>query len=320
MEERMQMEQEVTLEQMLEARERRVQRQRTLLDRYGQSLICLTMNVAGPVKNSLLIRRGFFWAEELLLGQLAGRGISCLHRERYGPATGNEGFYVVSGDAAALKQLTVEMEEHCEIGRLLDLDVLDPRGEKMERQSLGLMPRRCLICGGPAWACARSRSHSVQELRQKTETMLRQAFARQDAQTVAGLACRSLLYEVCVTPKPGLVDRKNSGSHRDMDIFTFLNSTSVLFPYFERCVRQAMGGLWDRRSSSPPCGGRESWLSKPCWRPPAGSTPIRGLFFPWACAARLWGSCPGSSGGTRRRSWIGAGSWPRAWWSRITGA
>ncbi len=112
----------------------------------------------------------------------------------------------------------------------------------MERQSLGLMPRRCLICGGPAWACARSRSHSVQELRQKTETMLRQAFARQDAQTVAGLACRSLLYEVCVTPKPGLVDRKNSGSHRDMDIFTFLNSTSVLFPYFERCVRQAMGG------------------------------------------------------------------------------
>ena len=40
MEERMQMEQEVTLEQMLEARERRVQRQRTLLDRYGQSLIC----------------------------------------------------------------------------------------------------------------------------------------------------------------------------------------------------------------------------------------------------------------------------------------
>lgn len=127
MEERMQMEQEVTLEQMLEARVRRVQRQRTLLDRYGQSLICLTMNVAGPVKNSLLIRRGFFWAEELLLGQLAGRGISCLHRERYGPATGNEGFYVVSGDAAALKQLTVEMEEHCEIGRLLDLDVLDPR-------------------------------------------------------------------------------------------------------------------------------------------------------------------------------------------------
>ena len=55
---------------------------------------------------------------------------------------------MVSGNAAALKQLTVEMEEHCEIGRLLDLDVLDPRGEKMERQSLGLMPRRCLICGG----------------------------------------------------------------------------------------------------------------------------------------------------------------------------
>ena len=97
MEERMQMEQEVTLEQMLEARERRVQRQRTLLDRYGQSLICLTMNVAGPVKNSLLIRRGFFWAEELLLGQLAGRtgyrqrGLLCGLRGRRRPQAADGG-------------------------------------------------------------------------------------------------------------------------------------------------------------------------------------------------------------------------------------
>ncbi len=240
MEEQMGMEHPVTLEQMLEARERRVRRQRTLLEQYGQSLVCLTMNIAGPVKTAPLIRRGFSWGEGLLLEQLTGRGFPCLHQERYRLATGNEGFYVVSGDACALKQLTVELEERCEIGRLLDLDVLDAQGEKMERQALGLPPRRCLICGEPAWACARSRRHSVQELRQKTETMLREAFARQDAQTAAGLACRSLLYEVCVTPKPGLVDRKNSGSHRDMDLFTFLNSTSALFPYFERCVRQGM--------------------------------------------------------------------------------
>ena len=34
-----------------------------------------------------------------------------------------------------------------------------------------------------------------------------------DAQTVAALAVRALLYEVAVTPKPGLVDRENNGSH-----------------------------------------------------------------------------------------------------------
>lgn len=57
-------------------------------------------------------------------------------------------------------------------------------------------------------------------------------FASQTAQ----LAVRALLYEVCTTPKPGLVDRSNQGSHRDMDIFTFMSSAASLFPYFEICT------------------------------------------------------------------------------------
>ncbi len=54
---------------------------------------------------------------------------------------------------------------------------------------------------------------------------------------VSHLALRALLYEVCTTPKPGLVDRANSGSHKDMDIYTFVDSACALQPYFEECVR-----------------------------------------------------------------------------------
>ena len=39
-------EKHVTLEQMLAAKERRVLRQRALLEQYGQSLVCLTMNLS----------------------------------------------------------------------------------------------------------------------------------------------------------------------------------------------------------------------------------------------------------------------------------
>ncbi len=45
---------------------------------------------------------------------------------------------------------------------------------------------------------------------------------------IGRLALQALLYEVSVTPKPGLVDRKNSGSHKDMDFFTFMTSASAL--------------------------------------------------------------------------------------------
>ena len=62
---------EVTLMEMLEAREKRALRQRQLLDDYGQTLVCFTMNIAGPVKSSPLIRRGFDLGRRALTEQLA---------------------------------------------------------------------------------------------------------------------------------------------------------------------------------------------------------------------------------------------------------
>lgn len=45
---------------------------------------------------------------------------------------------------------------------------------------------------------------------------------------ISEIAIRAILYEVSTTPKPGLVDRQNSGAHHDMDYFTFLASTSAI--------------------------------------------------------------------------------------------
>ncbi len=45
---------------------------------------------------------------------------------------------------------------------------------------------------------------------------------------VASLGMRAILYEVSVTPKPGLVDKSNSGAHNDMNFYTFLASASAL--------------------------------------------------------------------------------------------
>ena len=47
-------------------------------------------------------------------------------------------------------------------------------------------------------------------------------------------ATKALLMEVSATPKPGLVDRHNSGSHRDMDITTFQTSALTLSSWFYR--------------------------------------------------------------------------------------
>jgi triphosphoribosyl-dephospho-CoA synthase len=54
---------------------------------------------------------------------------------------------------------------------------------------------------------------------------------------VAESASRALLTELMLTPKPGLVDQRNSGAHRDMNIHTFLKSASVLSRWFPRFVQ-----------------------------------------------------------------------------------
>lgn len=49
---------------------------------------------------------------------------------------------------------------------------------------------------------------------------------------ISYLAQKSVLYEVSASPKPGLVDRFNSGAHNDMDYFTFLRSSSAIIDEF----------------------------------------------------------------------------------------
>ena len=223
----------VELSQMLEARDRRAQRQRELLEQYRLPMVSFTLNIAGPVKNSPLIRRGFRLGRELLLGQLARIKAPVLFREETDEDTGLEGLYVVNAAPETLKTVACDTEDRTALGRLLDLDVLTPDGVKLDRS----VPRRCLICGKPAKECGRNRSHTVRQLQKKTHDILEDAIETCDAETAASLAVRALLYEVCTTPKPGLVDRSNSGSHRDMDIFTFMSSASALWPYFAQCVR-----------------------------------------------------------------------------------
>lgn len=228
---------EVTLSEMLEAREQRAIRQQALRNAYGKTMVCFTMNIAGPIKNNSLIRRGYTLGKKLLRQQLMAAGIYVVHFEQMREKTGNEGFFVLDADPLAVKAVTVEIEDHAPVGRLFDMDVLCPDGRKVDRQELGLSGRKCLLCGGPAQACARSRTHTVAQLQEKTWEILTQAVNDADSSDAARLATRALLYEVATTPKPGLVDRNNSGSHKDMDIFTFQASAAALYPYFSQCVK-----------------------------------------------------------------------------------
>ncbi len=220
---------EITLTQMLEAREARAARQQELLAAHRCPLICFTMNIAGPVKTSPLIERAF------------GAGLCALkqslpaitHQEATVDPTGCTAYLAVDLPAEELKSICISIEEATPMGRLFDMDVLDTSGKKIERTAL----RGCIVCGAPGRDCAARRLHAVAELQAATTNILTDHFAKADARHFAALAVKSLTDEVHTTPKPGLVDRRNCGSHRDMDLPLFEKSAKALAPYFEECVK-----------------------------------------------------------------------------------
>ncbi len=228
--------QPITLEQILVAREERVSIQRRLLYGFKLPVICFTLNIAGPVKLFDLALKAFDRGKELINKKLEQSGHNLASCEEKVTNTGCEAFFVVEGDAHSVKKVMVDIEDGEAIGRLFDMDVIKPDGEKLSREDIGLPPRRCLLCNNPAVLCARSRNHSLELIQRETVRMLKNYFDHEYAERIASLAQRSILYEVCVTPKPGLVDRHHSGAHKDMDIYTFMSSASVLYPYFYRFV------------------------------------------------------------------------------------
>ena len=222
---------EVTLGDMLAAREWRAEHQRELISKYGTPVISFTMNIAGPKKTSPLIKRAFLEGVAALDVMLAAAPKN--KREVFEKHTGYEAYFSVECDAEAIKEICVGIESATPLGRLFDIDVIDECGEKLTRGGL----RRCIICDMPGLSCARSRAHTTEELQLKTEEIITDYFHGCDAKHVGSRAVTALLSEVYTTPKPGLVDLNNSGSHRDMNLGSFERSAAALAPYFEECFK-----------------------------------------------------------------------------------
>ena len=228
---------QVELPEMLDGRERRAARQKVLLDKFGRTLVCFTLNVAGPVKVFPLSDEAFDAGVFAMDVQLKQAGI--VYREILRHSYGHEAMYVVASDPVAVKKLLTAVETEHPLGRLFDMDVLRPDGTKVSREEVGLPGRRCMICGEPASDCAGSRRHSVAELQEKTVQMILNYEVKcgPTPSFVGRVARTALLLEVYTTPKPGLVDQDNTGAHTDMDVELFEKSAEVLEGYFAACYR-----------------------------------------------------------------------------------
>ncbi len=163
---------EVSLMEMMNARELRAACQQRLLNRYSGALICLTLNIPGPVKVLPGVPEAFDTACRRIEEQLRLRHLPVSHKETVREKTGYEAFYCVEAKPELIKACMLSIEDQDRLGRLFDIDVLRRDGSKVSRENLGFPARSCLLCGEPAHVCSRSRRHSVKELVQEITAIL----------------------------------------------------------------------------------------------------------------------------------------------------
>jgi holo-ACP synthase/triphosphoribosyl-dephospho-CoA synthase len=226
----------VSLEQVLAFREYKARRQGELLAEYGLPLISLGLNMPGEYKRFPLAERSFREEIKILQLTLKAEGVKIVHEENIDDPGGYGAIISADAEAEFLKEIARRIEEEHPLGRLFDIDVLRKDGEKISRRDKGGPARPCLICGGDAFVCGRSRAHNVEDLQNATAAIMLNFQREELADITAKAALRALVGEVAVTPKPGLVDRANNGAHRDMDFFSFIDSTAAVLPYFRSCA------------------------------------------------------------------------------------
>ena len=149
---------EITLDQLLKARDDRYARQLALTREWpDRTLVCLTVVLPGPVKRddrSLKVAEaGVAAVQEMLRPEV---------HELYDLETGYEGYFLVDGDLLEVKRACCRIEDTHPYGRLMDLDVLEPVGDTVVpvgRDRVGEEPRRCLLCDRPARECMRAHAH-----------------------------------------------------------------------------------------------------------------------------------------------------------------
>ena len=166
--------QEVTLTEVLEFREEKQSMQRSIQGTYPKEIvICLGMNIPGPVKTSSFIFNAFCEGRKALRKAVLEAGGEIKEERILKKNAGYAAGYAIKGiERNSLKKTTVLLEETHPLGRLFDVDVLNENLEPVSRTELEMPGRKCLICNRNAKVCGRSRAHSVQELQEKIKNII----------------------------------------------------------------------------------------------------------------------------------------------------
>lgn len=212
----------------------------------GLSCLSLTLNVPGFPKSNGLLQTFFSGCLCDLKYKLKSYQIDFADDQSLQICDAAGDFFLIplkvgTRNLHEIKQICEEFEQNHPLGRFIDVDINDEQGDPVSSRKSKL----CFFClERPAIECRRENAHEPDELRSFMFPKIAGYNQQQKEKTViyklSALAQQAILSEISLTPKPGLVDKLNNGSHADMNYQTFIDSTAAIAPWFGELVREGL--------------------------------------------------------------------------------
>lgn len=142
-------------------------------------------------------------------------------------------YYLKDVNAKELKEEMIDLEDNHPLGRFVDLDVYS-KEKKSSFSRSGL--RKCYLCDDPAFVCQRTEKHRSDELISYFEHEIESYFK----QLIKELIERSMLMELNLEYKFGLVTPTSKGSHHDMDYNLMVKAIEPVSSYLSNMFINAL--------------------------------------------------------------------------------
>ena len=205
---------------ILEAREDRIKIIKKDIDKY--QIVSVHANIAGIDKN---IKEAYFLVNHF------SKLVSRLNPISEVVNESDDGIYKLFyfNKDKNLKEECVKIEESDRLGRFIDLDVFYDSDKSESRGAL----RKCFICDEPAFVCARLKRHSDSEINGYIKINVLDYMHS----IITKYVSASILKELNLEPKFGLVCKNNKSSHKDMDYALMLKAKDAIeddfYKFFE---------------------------------------------------------------------------------------
>lgn len=164
----------LAMNRMLDAKEKRYYKIKSLTEKYEAPVLSFMLNIPGEDKNfeeAVSFHKKYV---EKIKNLLEEKEIKILFEDYENLVTGMEYIGVLDGDGCVIKKLMMEVEEESMGGRLLDIDIYDKDFSQISRSSLGLPERKCIICGDTARTCIKEERHKIEELEERVREIIKE--------------------------------------------------------------------------------------------------------------------------------------------------